>query len=174
MASMTQEQWASLTEKQQWDIKVALRGPDTHPSENIKWLSTAVLRWHLHKIMRVGGTLNEDLKMIYVPAGLAGPEPLGRTFNFNPGHFFQHVLEAAQACAIPVVLVDPPKYWEAMKKEHYNHYMCGRVWDALPPGKGKDELARHIAKQWGIDDPSNLIIKKEKVVYSADSFDPLG
>ncbi len=165
---MTKTRWAELTGKQQWDLQVALRGPDCQFSEPIKWLTTSVLRWAMHTVMRVGGTLNEDLKIIIVPdnphkidqdiRGRVGEE---RVFAWSPSHFFNHVREAAEVCSIPVFGVPNKPYFEAVG---YGQppLVCARLWKFAHDnpafgGQLEAELARHINSMWGHDDPAKFL-----------------
>ena len=117
---MTKSQWEDLSGKQRWDTLVALRGPDCQHSENIKWFSTGVLRWSLHTVIRVGGTLNQTFKHILVPSEINLTERLIRatsslsTLAWSPTHFFQHLREAADVCGINVYDIPSDVYWEAM------------------------------------------------------------
>ena len=158
---MTKTQWAELTGKQQWDVMVALRGPDCQHSENIKWVTTSVIRWALHTIMRVGGTLNDDLRVVVVPAsgGLGLDKPIrdqmskDRVRSWSPSHFFQHVDEAAQVLGIPTHWVDGEVYLRAMREPQILHTIV-RLWEAAQADEAKQDLAielgRHLFSRWGV------------------------
>ena len=169
---MTKTQWAELTGKEQWDVLVALRGPDCQRSEGIKWFSTSVLRMAMHTVMRVGGTLNPDLHLIVVPADWWGLErelnPKGSSnhgLGWSPGHFFGHVVEAAQVLKIPVIEIDNTVYVRGiaipapLAALEFIKY--------LPSTKNgewaKVELARHLKAHFGITDKN-----KEQLINHAD------
>ena len=107
---MTLTEWNALNDKGQWDIKVALRGPDCPgDSETIKWYSTAVLRGQLTNVFRVGGTINTHLKMIILPTDGDGQE-------WGAHHWVDHVHTAAYWMRLPTVLVPGPAYWKAVSR----------------------------------------------------------
>ena len=119
---MTKTKWVELTPKQQWDVLVSLRGPDCQHSESIKWLTTAVIRWAMHSILRVGGTINSTLPGVIIPFDYMTLETQisagqGKSvLSWSPAHFFQHVEEAAQILGIPVYTVPPDVYIKAAAK----------------------------------------------------------
>ena len=108
--------WGRLSGKQQWDILVALRGPDCGNSEIIKWFTTAVIRGEMSPVMRVGGTVNTDLKAVVLPEKFQSPyiAPAKEGMPWNSGHFFQHVTEAATILGLPLVVVKQEQWDKAM------------------------------------------------------------
>lgn len=112
---MTKKQWAGLDEKQQWDVIVALRGPDSFYGETLKWFTTSVIRGQMAPIMRVGGLVNEDLKLVILPFG---PGPLSdetATTGWNYSHFLQHVQEAASNLELDSLYV-PSVLWHKVMR----------------------------------------------------------
>ena len=67
---MTREQWDQLSDKGKWDIKVAMRGPDSYYGEVLKWYTTSVIRGQVREIFRVGGLVNADLQLVVLPQEL--------------------------------------------------------------------------------------------------------
>lgn len=118
---ITKTQWESLSEKEKWDVQVALRGPDCHNSENIKFYTTAVIRATVSRVMRVGGTVNGDLHIILFPYWGMGirkliPSWRDQPFTWNYGHFFEHVELAAHVLEIPRLPIDAAAWFEAVEK----------------------------------------------------------
>src|SRR5438874_6578787 len=112
---LTKSKWESLSDKEQWDIKVALRGPDCHNSETIKFYTTAVIRAACMKVFRVGGTVNPDLGCVIVPSWGYGikkiiPEWQNQPGSWNYQHFLQHIEEAAEILSIPILRA-PAEAW---------------------------------------------------------------
>ena len=108
---MTKTQWANLSPKQQWDCLVALRGPDCYHSEKIKWFTTSVIRGQMGEIMRVGGLVNNEMKLVILPHDLCIPNPIvvkdhPLQFGWCGDHFFTHTYEAAINLGIPILLVN--------------------------------------------------------------------
>ncbi len=154
---MTKTRWAELSEKQQWDVQVALRGPDCQYSESIKWVTTSVIRWALHTIMRVGGILNEDLKLIIIPSDCWSlnkeVKHATRVMCWSPQHFFQHVAEAAKVCEIPVVSVPNVIYIQAVSLDI--NWAMVKLWEWADAHTTHaflaKELARHCSTRFGWD-----------------------
>lgn len=184
MVPLTATQWESFTPKQKWDVIVALRGPDTHNSETMKWFTTAVIRGKMRKVMRVGGMVNPDLNLIIIPSGSINgieppypkekkefepypgeakitrkvpiiPEPATTTYalwreatlvylrnrrTWSEGHFFQHVMEAAEILYIPIATVEGETYRKIVG--HYHRKAAEKFAACLPDEA--DELKRHI------------------------------
>ena len=174
---MTETKWAELTGKQQWDVQVALRGPDCQYSEPIKWLTTSVIRWACHDIMRVGGTLNEDLKCVVVPQDpylldcriKEATTALPKLLYWSPSHFFQHVGEAAEVLGIPVYTAYNDLYIEAIMSGPAPNCVA-MLWKSSPKGSPiQDELGRHLLTQFGIDTPGKYTpVSKHKKFYFHD------
>lgn len=131
---MTKETWKELSPKQQWDIQVALRGPDCQDSECMKWFTTAVIRGQMSPIQRVGGTVNEDLKLVIVPQEWGSSQViypptttrevrevirahLLRIGTWNSHHFFEHIITAATHMGLPVGYVDT-QVWQTVIMTH--------------------------------------------------------
>ena len=159
---MTKTEWATLNGKQQWDVQVALRGPDCQHSEPIKWLTTSVIRWAMHTVMRVGGTLNDDLKCVVVPSDT---HILDRELRqersrdqlvlcWSPQHFFNHVVEAAQVCGLPYYIIPNDTYLPAVAETH-PQYTLLRLWawakDEPRSIKLYTELNRHLTEHFHVD-----------------------
>ena len=92
---VTKAQWANLSPKQQWDCLVALRGPDCFQSDKIKWFTTSVIRGQMGEIMRVGGLVNNEMKLVILPHDLCIPNPIvvkdhPLQFGWCGDHFFTH------------------------------------------------------------------------------------
>lgn len=129
MPNLTREQWDTLTPKQQWDIKVALRGPDCGGSEVIKEFTTAVIRSHVSEVMRVGGQTNPYLGCVVLPykSSFVSQElatklkELGvpSILFWNGHHFFEHIEEAAHHLGIPIIKVDKEIWLKAMSTSGY-------------------------------------------------------
>ena len=107
---MNKDQWASLNPKQQWDCLVALRGPDCYDSDRIKWFTTAVIRGQMASIIRVGGLVNTEFKLVILPEGLVihNPTlPLEKSYIFRwcADHFFVHTYEAASHLGVPILYI---------------------------------------------------------------------
>lgn len=165
---MTKTAWAELTPKAQWDIQVAMRGPDCQNSEGIKWLTTGVIRWAMHTVMRVGGSLNEDLKIILVPNDCytldkeIRAKTEDKTLSWSPAHFFQHVIEAAHWLGITAVPIPNEVYLQAVRQSQpaMGLYVIW-VWanegsgdnnpyESVFHSKVKLEVERHLEHQFGI------------------------
>ena len=161
---MTKGEWADLTPKQQWDVIVALRGPDCQHSEPIKWLTTGVIRWAVHTIMRVGGTINEDLKGIVIPQDCYTLDREIRTkigariLSWAPSHYFQHIHEAGEVLRIKVWSV-PNDVWLKAVDQHQPPHAVLHLWSWLnemnPTDQYylpfKEELTRHLQTYFGWD-----------------------
>ncbi len=114
---ITQEYWDGLSEKAQWDIKVALRGPDSYYGETLKWFTTSVIRGYCKRIFRVGGTVNSDLKLVILPAPSGwNPTPVKTSWNYK--HFVEHVALAAEWLNIPILYIPSDKWHEVMQLDH--------------------------------------------------------
>lgn len=119
---MNREHWEGLSEKGQWDIKVALRGPDSYFGETLKWFTTAVIRGQVREIFRVGGSVNSDLKLVILPKGYtydnSGPEQATR-FSWNASHFIEHISQAATWLGIPVLKIPRDLWNQTMQRSSY-------------------------------------------------------
>lgn len=152
---ITKAQWDALSEKEKWDVLVALRGPDCHNSENIKYYTTAVIRATVQKIMRVGGTVNQDLKIVLVPhwgPGLRKLIPSWRDlpYAWNYRHFFEHIEGASHVLGIPMLLIDASQWFDAIEKGS-NYIDSGiRMFKSLTPAESATpeglELARFLER----------------------------
>jgi hypothetical protein len=108
--AITPAEWNKLSEKAQWDIKVALRGPDTYRAETMKWFTTGVIRGRCRKAFRVGGSVNPDLKLVVLPDGYQKTKDAPNAWN--SGHFLDHIQTAAAWLNVPVLFV-PMDAWYA-------------------------------------------------------------
>lgn len=120
MAEMTKSRWEELCGKGQWDIMVALRGPDSMYGETVKWFTTSVIRGHMRGVFRIGGLINTDLKAIVLPAGDSGSagakfDAAGK-YGWNHHHFCEHVATAANWMKIPILTVEADVWHKAMSK----------------------------------------------------------
>lgn len=120
---MTKPQWAQLTEKQQWDTIVALRGPDSNYGETLKWFTTSVIRGQMAPIMRVGGLVNTDLKLVVLPNG--GSEVGHGYEGWNHGHFCQHISEAAVNLGLNILWLPASDWHKVMRMRHIAQ--CGEA-----------------------------------------------
>lgn len=116
--AITKTDWDNLSEKAQWDIKVALRGPDVYHAETIKWFTTSVIRGRCRKVFRVGGLVNSDLKMVILPSGYRNSQTKRDNPDaWNSGHFLDHVSTAAQWLHVPVLHVPADVWFDAMRSD---------------------------------------------------------
>jgi len=170
----TQEQWDALSEKGQWDIKVALRGPDSYYGETLKWFTTAVIRGTVRKLFRVGGTVNRDLKLVILPINDGIYQAKKEKTSWNSNHFVEHIMTAADWLQIPVLYI-PASLWHEVMQMDYPVLAVKRILEAAekdvaaceiePNPKPKyylkreswastkkiNELRRHYTKQLGGD-----------------------
>ena len=141
---MNKTEWKELTPKQQWDVLVAMRGPDCHNSEPVKWVTTAVLRATMAEVMRVGGTINDDLKMVVVPANYHSSQPYAVAkddkaalekipphLRVNLSHFFQHVLEAAEVLNLPMLVVPAEIWCRAYEGANHTVQVMGKLVEGM-------------------------------------------
>src|SRR3990167_7782282 len=119
---MTREEWDQLSDKAQWDIKVAMRGPDSNYGEVLKWYTTAVIRGQVRYAFRVGGLYNTDLKLVVVPAGARAREEKSlKPFEkagavaWNWHHFTDHIITAARWLNVPRLYVTHDIWHAAMQ-----------------------------------------------------------
>jgi hypothetical protein len=108
---VTKAWWEELEGKPKWDIQVALRGPDCHNSEGIKWFTTSVIRGMMSKAIRTGGTVNTDLKLVIIPVQTDYSKRLPKS-DWNYEHFFEHVATAAHWLGLPLLAVPFEEWWE--------------------------------------------------------------
>jgi hypothetical protein len=108
---MTDERWNKLSKKEQWDIKVVLRGPD-HTNTLLKLFTTAVIRAVVQPVMRVGGMVNYRAPALILPE-IRWNMTTGakRKWGFDLRHFLSHIDEAAGILNIPKVSI-PNSEWE--------------------------------------------------------------
>ncbi len=103
---MTKAKWATLDLKQQWDVEVALRGPDCKGSDVIKWFTSSVIRGEMRGVRRVGGMINDSLHMVIVPDRIprlpVKPADVPQFYWWDHRHFFGHVIEAAHCLGLPI------------------------------------------------------------------------
>lgn len=120
---MTKTGFARLSEKAQWDIKVALRGPDSNYGETLKWFTTSVIRGQMQEVFRVGGLVNDDLKLIVIPGGSTKGE--GKVnkiyaevgpYGWNYSHFLDHVRVAAGYLEVPELRIETD-FWHKVMQE---------------------------------------------------------
>lgn len=109
-AVMNKERWDHMAGKPQWDIQVALRGPDSYYGEVLKWFTTAVIRGHMRGVIRVGGSINADLKLVVLPKHSSLHSEAIERSKWNAAHFVEHVHLAADHIGIPVLRI-PGELW---------------------------------------------------------------
>ena len=152
----TKDEWAKFQGKQQWDIQVALRGPDCTKPEAIKWFSTSVIRGVISGAMRVGGVVNDDLRLIILPE--AGPYGAAKSWAWD--HFKDHVVTAAHWLVIPILYVpwgiwwndrilDPHQYGQELYKFLVKVSAEDR-YTSKQYTTYAEEIARHLKATWGI------------------------
>lgn len=112
LAPITKEEWNKLDGKARWDSIVALRGPDRKPSTALKHITTAVIRYRLSEVMRVGGQVNGALPFCILPDSNACPTP----DSFDWEHFIPHIAEACGWLSIPCASVPAEPWFEAVGK----------------------------------------------------------
>lgn len=122
--AITKKKWESLNDKAQWDVKVALRGPDSNYGEVLKWFTTSVIRGQVKGVFRVGGTINTDLKLIITPLGAYDKHTphrvafdLAKAYGWNYNHFIEHVRLAAEWLEIPDLAI-PYEVWHTTMQMH--------------------------------------------------------
>ena len=141
---MIKAEWDVLSAKAQWDIKVALRGPDSYYGETLKWYTTSVVRGQIRHVFRVGGTINKSLAAIITPKRGCFPEADPTTWNHH--HFIEHVRLAAVHLRIPDMRISSDLWHKAMQSP------C--TWMA----------ARMIMEEYEEEDPSSIKIKKKVLI----------
>ena len=145
--ALTKTEWDKMPEKAQWDIKVALRGPDVYRSDIIKWFTTSVIRGRVRKVMRVGGAVNDDLKCVVLPNGRRTKER--ETENaWNYGHFVEHVQAAASWLNVPIIYIPADTWMQAMRtgsvREAGNAILAVVEKDSPVTAEAIEELKRHL------------------------------
>lgn len=116
---LSKSKWEKLSEKAQWDIKVALRGPDSNYGETVKWFTASVIRGQMSDIFRVGGLVNLDLQLVVLPYGRS--DKVDRVFSglerygWNYQHFCDHVRTAAEWLDIPILSVESDLWHKVMQ-----------------------------------------------------------
>ncbi|MGE3341558.1 MAG: hypothetical protein AB7J46_06715 [Candidatus Altimarinota bacterium] len=113
MSTLTTERWNELSDKARWDIFAAMRGPDSFYGETLKWFTTAVIRGRVRRVYRVGGTVNQKLKLVVLPdqrgCGISSYSASGKT-AWNASHFVEHIEQAAAWLGVPVLWI-PEQLW---------------------------------------------------------------
>ena len=146
---LSKEFWNNLSEKAQWDIKTALRGPDCFHSEHIKFWTTGVIRYACRDAFRVGGSQNDKISFVLAPSGaLTGMiQPEHIPFGWNWTHFAQHVRDAAEYMNIPVVMVKSDLYLQAVNtspSQFANTLLNGGIKKA-PNGLSMEDLTHELS-----------------------------
>lgn len=156
IAPLSPSTWKVLSGKQQWDCVVALRGPDVAQSATLKWLTTSIIRHKLSDVMRVGGLINPDLRMIILPDGgrfypaYKGRVPIYLRSDLN--HFFQHVREAACILGIPYITLPGAVYARCLEAPFLN------------------TLVVELAKEVGIEEKTELIRHQDWIKANYGAF----
>lgn len=146
---ITKERWNELSEKAQWDIKVALRGPDSYYGETLKWFTTSVIRGAVRDVFRVGGTVNSKLNLVILPYQTHSYEANRKAWN--AGHFIEHITLAAEWIGIPILYV-PEKLWhEVMGSGMGNREAAKAILLAAKEAKAnaKDDKYTFKSMGWG-------------------------
>lgn len=103
LTPISPDDWSELSKKQQWDVKVALRGPDL-ANTNLKIYTTAIIRWVCSSAMRTGGAINSFCPVLMLPKDLYQLRRGEDTrWGFDLYHFMVHIQEAAMVLEIPSV-----------------------------------------------------------------------
>lgn len=149
---MTKAEWAELPGKGQWDIMVALRGPDSCYGETLKWYTTSVIRGHLVGVIRVGGLINTDLNLIIVPSSWSYFGATTGKAAWCGSHFLDHVRSAAEWLHIPELRIELDLWHKVMSQGSAvaaakTILSAGAAWQGgrgFYSKTGLDELARHM------------------------------
>jgi len=126
---ISKDRWYNeLSEKNRWDVMVAMRGPDSQfPNSNyvLKYFTTAVIRGEVWEILRCAGgsaLYNTDDRYIILPDGDLYPpdlfdnnpeQSLQWRYGFNLDHFVKHIEKARVVLDIPTFYV-PTHIWLIM------------------------------------------------------------
>lgn len=160
MKPITKVKWEKFSGKERWDCIVALRGPDCTNPGLMKWFTTAVIRWRMSQVMRIGGMVNDALGCIIIPE-LALPI----TSPFSLAHFIQHTWEAAVNLDIPILRVDLST-WEKALRPTKEKVSAGiefyRAISKLPLTYGGTELRRHLVEDYNLGMSVEKIDKEEE------------
>ena len=150
---LTQAVWDAFSEKAQWDIKVALRGPDSCYGETLKWFTTSVLRGFCSEVFRVGGTVNPDLKLVVLPAGSMSEEQSlayqqAGALGWNFSHFTEHIRTAADWLELPVLRIEAVVWHEVMKGRHWSQsgqeiLAAAKAWKEKKPEAETDQVINY-------------------------------
>lgn len=155
-SALTASQWEKMSEKAQWDIKVALRGPDSYYGETLKWYTTSVIRGRCRKVFRVGGTVNQDLKAVVLPDNRHGDITYKKAGKvaWNAAHFLEHIEAAASWLNIPILYIPTETWHEVMQMG--NQVAAGQAIlqaaeakERKPDPKAIAEVKRHVEKKLG-------------------------
>lgn len=170
---ITKTVWASLSDKQRWDVQSSLRGPDIAVgSDPIKYFSTSVIRGKMRNAIRVGGLVNQDLNLVIIPNGYRldqGDKPT-KKFTFSGNHFFHHVAEAAAILGIPTIWLPSDEYTKALlacgeNVGYFGHALYTSLTKQVEDKStfllsrktyeaAQKELARHLKDQFGLNNLS--------------------
>ena len=145
MELLTKDEWHNFNGKQQWDIQVALRGPDCYYGETIKWYTTGVIRGKVQEAMRVGGTVNQYLNLVIIPKDRIAVSEGKKKRDWNCHHFVEHVSLAAQHLKIPILWISGELWHEAM--QIHSAYTAGMsIYEAVKdqPTKYPKELVEEL------------------------------
>lgn len=145
---MDRATWDQLPEKAQWDIKVALRGPDSYFGETLKWFTTAVIRGKCRGAFRVGGTVNNDLNLVILPKHVMGSsihQRLGK-FTWNAEHFVDHVRVAANWLNIPVLKISEDLWYKVMQYD-YSALAAKEILEKMKTGTREPEPSETVPDQ---------------------------
>jgi len=115
---MTRQKWLNLTEKQRWDVMVALRGPDIHKSTTLKWYTTAVIRAQVFPIIRCEGgsaTVNDRDSFVVVPNYVGSNEG-----TFDLDHFIGHIHKACEPLDLKMVKIPWEAYQAGLREDIYH------------------------------------------------------
>lgn len=116
---ISKDRWYNeLSEKNRWDVMVAMRGPDSQfPNSNyvLKYFTTAVIRGEVWEILRCAGgsaLYNTEDRYIILPDESEGWPAIGTSnpYGFSFEHFIKHIEKARYVLDIPTFYI-PPSMW---------------------------------------------------------------
>ena len=151
--ALTKAEWDKMSEKAQWDIKVALRGPDSYYGETLKWYTTGVIRGRCRKVFRVGGSVNQDLRAVVLPDNRGGDHTYKKAgkMGWNANHFVEHIEAAASWLGLPILYVPHDMWHDTMQMQ--NRLSAGQAIlqaatakDRDPDPKAVAEVKRHVER----------------------------
>lgn len=149
MQPINKTTWEALSPKEKWDVMSALRGPDLHPSWMVKYFSTSVIRHAMSKVIRVGGLVNDAIGVVFIPTGASCSLIPS---NFDAGHFFTHVTEAARILKIPTYSIPCAFYWDLFiisdpTTYHHPTILLSKLLPRVKDGATKEMIEGYLKAQ---------------------------